>query len=394
MVLGDGGPAGAMPFERLAAGGPPLPRDWREPTAADPFLLLYTSGTTSSPKGVPLNYHQMLSNARVGVAEHDFRAGDVVLSAAPFGHLYALYSVELALAAGAANALLPAFSPPALADAVERLRPTQLFLAPAHLAACAGAGLLGRMDLSSVRLVVLAGAAVPPDLVRTLAPHLPNGEVCQLWGMTELQAGLYTRTGEGVGARGPERRPAVARAPRRASPTRTAAKLPRGEEGELQARGPSVFAGYYKNPDATAAAFTADGWFRSGDTARMDEAATSPSPDASRTSSTAGGVKYNPQEIELLVESLPAVVQCAIAPVPDERLGERACCYVVPAAGGDGHPGGGLRLPPREGDREVQAPGAAGDRGGDAPHPDPEGHQGAPPAPDPPPAPGTSDLDG
>ena len=319
---------GALPWERLAAGGPPLPRDWREPTAADPYLLLYTSGTTSSPKGVPLNYHQMLSNARVGVPEHDLRAGDVVLSAAPFGHLYALYSVELALAAGAANALLPAFSPPALADAVERSRPTQLFLAPAHLAACAGTGLLGQMDLSSVRLVVLAGAAVPPDLVRALAPHLPNGEVCQLWGMTELQAGLYTRVGDGADL--------AARSAGRASPgteVRIAdehgREVARGEEGELQARGPSVFAGYYENPEATARAFTADGWFRSGDTARMDADGNVTLTGRVKDVINRGGVKYNPQEIELLVERLPGVLQCAIAPIPDERLGERACCYVV-----------------------------------------------------------------
>ena len=323
---------GALSWERLAAGGPPLPRDWREPTAADPFLLLYTSGTTSSPKGVPLSYHQMLSNARLGLAQHDLRTGDVVLSAAPFGHLYALYSVELALGAGAANALLPAFSPPALADALERLRPTHLFLAPAHLAACVGTGLLERMELSSVRLVVLAGAAVPPDLVRALAPRLPNGEVCQLWGMTELQAGLYTRIGDGVVL--------AARSAGRASPgteVRIAdehgREVPRGEEGEIQARGPSVFAGYFENPEATAAAFTADGWFRSGDTAQMDEAGNVSLTGRLKDVINRGGVKYNPQEVELLVESLPAVVQCAIAPVPDERLGERACCYVVPRPG-------------------------------------------------------------
>ena len=331
-VLGDDAAAGAVPWERLAAGGPPLPRDWREPTAADPFLLLYTSGTTSSPKGVPLSYHQMLSNARLGIAEHDIRAGDVVLSAAPFGHLYALYSVELAIAAGAANALLPAFSPPALVDAIERLRPTHLFLAPAHLAACVGAGLLERMDLSSVRLVVLAGAAVPPDLVRTLAPRLPNGEVCQLWGMTELQAGLYTRRGDGTEL--------AARSAGRPSPGAQARiadehgrEVPRGAQGELQACGPSVFAGYFENPEATAAAFTADGWFRSGDTARMDAAGNVTLTGRLKDLINRGGVKYNPQEVELLVESLPAVVQCAIAPVPDERLGERACCYVVPRPG-------------------------------------------------------------
>ena len=323
---------GALPWERLAAGGPPLPRDWREPTAADPFLLLYTSGTTSSPKGVPLNYHQMLSNARVGVPEHGLRAGDVVLSAAPFGHLYAIYSVEIAIAAGAAIALLPAFSPPALADAIERFRPTQLFAAPAHLTAFLGTGLAARTDLSTLRLVVLAGAAVPPDLVRAFAPHLPNGEFCQLWGMTELQAGLYTRIGDGVDL--------AAGSAGRASPgtevriaDEEGREVERGAEGELQARGPSVFAGYFENSEATARAFTAEGWFRSGDTARMDAAGNVTLTGRLKDVINRGGVKYHPQEVELLVERLPGVLQCAIAPIPDERLGERACCYVVPRPG-------------------------------------------------------------
>ena len=323
---------GTIPFERLAAGAPTLPRDRREPTAADPFLLLYTSGTTSSPKGVPLNYHQMLTNARVGIVDHDIRPGDVVLSAAPFGHLYALYSVEMALGGGAAIALLPAFSPPALAEAIERLRPTHLFAGPAHLAACLGAGLVERMDLASLRLVVLSGAAVPPDLVHAFAPHLPNGRICQLWGMTELQAGLYTRTGDDVDV--------AARSAGRPSPgtqvriaDESGRALPPGEEGELQARGPSVFTGYFENPEATAGAFTPDGWFRSGDVARMDTGGNVTLTGRLKDVVNRGGVKYNPQEVELLIESLPAVHQCAIAPVPDESLGERACCYVVPRPG-------------------------------------------------------------
>lgn len=266
---------GALPYERLAAGGPPLPRDWREPTAADPFLLLYTSGAGSSggPRAVPLNYHQMLSGARLGVAGHDVRAGDVVLSTLPFGHTCGLYPLTLALAAGAAAALLPASSPPALADAIDRLRPTHLFAAPAHLAACAesGADLLDRADLSSLRLAVLVGGAAPPPLVRAVAARLPNGEVGRLWGRAEMPAGLYTRRGDGMelAARSAGRPPPGTEARIADGHGREA---PRGAEGELQMRGPSVFAGYFGNPEATAAAFTTEGWFRSGETARMDAA--------------------------------------------------------------------------------------------------------------------------
>ena len=105
--------------------------------------------------------------------------------------------------------------------------------------------------------------------------------------------------------------------------------MPAGEEGEIQVRGPSVFAGYYNNPDATAQAFTSDGWFRSGDTATMDISGNVSFSGRMKDVINRGGVKYNPQEIELLVERHPSVAQCAIAPIPDRILGEQACCYVV-----------------------------------------------------------------
>jgi len=332
-IIAVGAPVkGALAYKDLLNSDVALPADVPEPTAADPFLLLYTSGTTSSPKGVPLNSHQMLTNARLGTTEHNIRVGDIVLSAAPFGHLYALYSVKMALCAGAAVALLPQFSPADFAKCIEGLRPTHLFAGPAHLAACEGTGLLARTDLSSLRLVVLSGAAVPPDLVRTVRPRLHGGSLCQLWGMTELQAGLYTRLSDAA-----EIVATTAGRPSPGTEVRIAdekgASVPTGEEGELQVCGPSVFVGYYANPEATAQAFTTDGWFRSGDVARMDGAGNVTLSGRTKDVINRGGVKYNPQEIELLIERMPGVAQCAIAPVSDPRLGERACCYVVPRPG-------------------------------------------------------------
>lgn len=323
--------AGALRLEDLYAGAD-LPRDRVAPTAADPFLLLYTSGTTSSPKGVPLNSHQMLCNARAGVREHAIGPQDVVLSAAPYGHLYALYSLEMAICAGAATALLPIFTPPGLVDALARFEPTHLFAGPAHLAACRGAGLLDKMHLDSLRVVVLSGAAVPPELVRHVAPYLANGAITQLWGMTELQAGLYTRPGDPLDT--------AATSAGRAAPgvevriaDETGTPVPNGQEGEVQVRGPSVFAGYYRNPEATDAAFAPGSWFRSGDIARMDDAGNVTLSGRVKDVINRGGVKYNPQEVELLIEARADVLQCAIAPVPDDRLGERACCYLVPVPG-------------------------------------------------------------
>ncbi|CAN0487016.1 unnamed protein product, partial [Phaeothamnion confervicola] len=116
-----------LPDTKAATGLPRL-------AGEDPFLLLYTSGTTSSPKGVPHAYQDFLANARLSAAELALGPDDVILSAAPFTHLYGLFTVNMALAVGATIALLPAFSPPGLTDAIRAMRPTAAFTAPAHIA--------------------------------------------------------------------------------------------------------------------------------------------------------------------------------------------------------------------------------------------------------------------
>ena len=101
-----------------------------------------------------------------------------------------------ALSAGAATVLLPAFTPPDLARTLDAEAVTVLFAAPAHVAACLGAGLLTADGLSRLRLAVLSGSAVAPAVARELQERMANGHVTQLWGMTETQAGLYTRPGD------------------------------------------------------------------------------------------------------------------------------------------------------------------------------------------------------
>ena len=105
--------------------------------------------------------------------------------------------------------------------------------------------------------------------------------------------------------------------------------LPRGETGELQVRGCSLFSGYLRNPEADRAAFTADGWLRTGDLASMDEAGNVRLRGRTKDLINRGGVKFNPTDMEIAVSGHPAVAQVAIAPVPDPLLGERASCFVV-----------------------------------------------------------------
>ena len=302
------------------------------PAGADPFLLLFTSGTTAAPKAVPLSYQNMLSNARLSAPEHGIVPDDRILSAAPFGHLYALYSLHLALYAGATTVLLPVFSPPALAAVLERERPSAVFAAPAHMAACLGAGLLSETSMQIVRLLVMSGSAVPAELARGLHALMGRGDVSQLWGMTETQAGLYTRPGDAIEL--------VANSAGRPSPgtevrivDAQGTELATGLEGELQVRGSLLFPGYLDNDAANAESFTAQGWFRSGDLATMDSAGNVAITGRVKDVINRGGVKYNPRDVEELLEQHPQVVQAAVVPIADPVLGERACCFIVAAGG-------------------------------------------------------------
>jgi acyl-CoA synthetase (AMP-forming)/AMP-acid ligase II len=295
-----------------------LSKDAPGPVAADPYLLLYTSGTTASPKGVPLNYHTMLSNARLSAPEHKLTAADRCLSAAPFTHLFGLYSLHCAWAVGAAVVLLPAFKPDDLSLLVQERKPTALWTAPAHIAAIRAMGLFDKHDWSSLKLSIMSGSACPPPLVRFFAEKAKNCAVTQLWGMTEMQAGLYTRPGDA-----PDVHAMSAGRPSPGTEVRIA------EDGELQVRGCLLFAGYFDNDEANRDAFTADGWFRTGDLAAIDAAGNVAITGRSKDIINRGGVKFNPRDVEDLLALHPKILQAAIVPMPDPVLGEKACAFVV-----------------------------------------------------------------
>lgn len=323
--------SGAVAFDDLLRSDRTLPADVAA-DPADPFLLLFTSGTSASPKAVPLTYQMTLGNARLGAGEHQFRDGDSVLSVAPFTHLLGLYALHLTTRVAGTSLLLPVFTPPELASAIARHRPSVLVCAPAHLAALVAAGLLDQADLSCIRLIITAGSALSPDLASVIAARLPNGFLTNLWGMTELQAGLYTRPGDSPEIASTTCGRAAPGAEVRIADLDDQPVAP-GEEGELQIRGALLFRGYYNNDLANRQAFTADGWFRSGDLAVIDAAGNVRITGRKTDVINRGGIKYNPLDVEIILGSHPKVMQVAVVAYPDPVLGQRACCFVVPAEG-------------------------------------------------------------
>jgi cyclohexanecarboxylate-CoA ligase/acyl-CoA synthetase len=199
------------------------------------------------------------------------------------------------------------------------------------VAACFKAGLLEEIAFPSLRIATISGSSCPPQLARVLQQKMPAGKVMQMWGMTELFMGLNTRLDdpepvrcETIGRPTPEM--VIRIVDERGEPV--------AEEvsGELQIRGASVFSGYYNNAEANADAFT-DGWFRTGDLASRDADGNIRITGRLKDLINRGGIKINPFDIEVLIDSHPDVMQCAIVPMPDDIMGEKACAFIVPRPG-------------------------------------------------------------
>ena len=296
-------------------------------TADDTYLLLYTSGTTAAPKGVPHINRSFLNNALLSAHEMQINSDGRVLSLAALTHLYGLFTLHMSLASGGVACLIPAFNPESFAKDLMALSPSHIYAAPAHFAPFIARNLLKSEALDNTKLVCLSGAAVPVDLARDVDALMRNGGVIQLWGMSELQAGTFGRLTDPPEKRFSTAGPAVPKTELRVI-DESGQVLASGQEGTLQVRGPSLFRGYLNRPDETARAFDDDGWFDTGDLAILDDDGFMSITGRIKELINRGGVKFNPIEVEEILNKLAQIEQCAIISVADPDLGERACLYV------------------------------------------------------------------
>ena len=324
IVAGGAAPQGAVAFPELE--GAPSKSVADPPSAGDPAVLAFTSGTSAAPKAVAHSYRTMTCSHRLLSERCGIGQNDTVLSAPPFTHIYGLCVANITLRAGAASGLMSMFTPPAFAAAIKTAGATVMFCGPAHALACMKAGLFDDETLKSLHRIVFAGSACPPELVTAMEKAAKNATVYQMWGMTEvlmefinpLDAPLDVRL-RSIGTP-PDWHDIRAVADGRV--------VDPGEEGEMEIAGPMVFAGYFNNEAANAQAFSADGWFRTGDLVTIDEDRNVVMTGRVKDIINRGGIKINPVDIEGLIDEHPAVRISAIAPMVDEVLGEKACLFV------------------------------------------------------------------
>ena len=307
-------PSDRAPSLATACAGSPAPPALAL-AADDPALVIYTSGTTGEPKGVVLTHGMILWNSVGTVLGWDLRTDDrtVLTSALCYTAGWNVLTLPLLLRRGL-TVTTPAFDPDEVLELVARERLTLLFGVPTMLAMIAASPRFAGADLSSLRFVVTGGAPLPSPVREAFLDRKGIG-VREGYGLTEVGPNNFLANGKPgtVGHPMPHARV------RLVDPEGGEAAA--GEPGELLLAGPHVTAGYLGRPEATAEALR-DGWFRTGDLARIDADGHLAIVGRAKEMLISGGINVYPAEVEREIEAHPAVAAAAVIGVPDERWGE------------------------------------------------------------------------
>jgi acyl-CoA synthetase (AMP-forming)/AMP-acid ligase II len=317
-------------FDRYDAllGSPPL-ADWDEPSPEDTAAILYTSGTTGRPKGAMISHGNIVFNAVSGELAFPLRPTDRHLLAVPLFHVTGLNSLLPTTILHHSSVVITATpSPMEQLRLVEKHRATTLFGVPTLYVMMAGVKGIDAMQLDSLRLIAYSGAPMPPEAILKLRERFPGRDLINFYGLTETTsiAGLLP----------PEF--AVSHATSIGKPVERVAfkiaddqgaDLGSGPVGELCIRGGNVFQGYLNRPEATDEAFFPDGWFRSGDTARMDDAGFVYLQGRKKEMILVGGENVYPIEVENVLGTHPAVREAAVVGMPSSVFGEQVRAVVV-----------------------------------------------------------------
>jgi acyl-CoA synthetase (AMP-forming)/AMP-acid ligase II len=324
-------------FADLHADGAP-PR--RAPAAADDLhRLMYTSGTTGRPKGVMLTHANLAWKNFAHVTEFGFTADDVGLACGPLYHVGALDLVTTTMiAVGATTIVHTTFDAAQVVDEIERSGVTTVWAAPAMVRAVLDVPGIETRDLSSVRVIIAGGEKMPIPTIERIRTTFPSAWFADAYGLTETVSGdTFLDRDHTVSKLGSVGRPCQYL--ELDIWDDDGASLPPGQRGEVVLRGPKVFSGYWRDPEATAAAFRG-GWFHTGDIGVVDDDGFLSIVDRLKDMIVSGGENIASSEVERVLYEHDAVVEVAVVGRPDERWGEVPVAFVVvgegAGRGGDG----------------------------------------------------------
>lgn len=333
--LANDPPAGFLPWEALATWGMSVSRE--ACTARQnslhfdqPVNIQYTSGTTGAPKGATLSHYNILNNGFMVGASLGLTAHDRMVIPVPLYHCFGMVMGNLGCITHGTTMIYPGdgFDAELALRAVAEERGTILYGVPTMFIAMLDHPARQRMDLSSLRSGIMAGATCPIEVMRRVIDQMHMAQVQIAYGMTEtspvsLQTGpdddLELRVTT-VGRTQPQLESKII--------DPQGATVARGETGELCTRGYSVMLGYWDNPEATASAIDAAGWMHSGDLAVMDEAGYVRIVGRNKDMIIRGGENIYPREIEEFFYTHPAVADAQVIGIPCSRYGEDIVAWV------------------------------------------------------------------
>ncbi|MFG2374980.1 long-chain fatty acid--CoA ligase [Streptomyces sp. NPDC048504] len=290
--------------------------------------LMYTSGTTSRPKGVRITYGNLQAKNLAHIVHFGLTAADTTLVCGPLYHVGGLDMPALGvLYAGGSVVLQRKFDPQGVLDAIEKHRVTNVWLAPAMVNAVLEVPDREEYDTSSVRFILGGGEKTPEPVLRRVMTAFPNAWFADAYGLTETVSGdtfldrehALTKLGS-VGRPVPHTRVRIV--------DDTGKEVPAGELGEITLRGPKVFAGYWRDEKATAAALR-DGWFHTGDIGHVDEDGFLFIDDRKKDMIVSGGENIATPEVERVLYEHPAVLEAAVVGIDHPRWGEVPRAFVV-----------------------------------------------------------------
>ena len=289
--------------------------------------VLFTSGTEGLPKGVMLTHNNILASERAYCARLNLTWQDVFMMPAPLGHATGfLHGVTAPFLIGARSVLLDIFTPDACLALLEQQRCTCMLGATPFVYDLLNLLEKQPADLSALRFFLCGGTTIPKKVARECQQR--GIKLLSVYGSTEssphavvnlddpLPRFMHT---DGYAAAGVEIK--VVDDARKT--------LPPGCEGEEASRGPNVFMGYFDEPELTARALDEEGWYYSGDLCRMDEAGYIKITGRKKDIIVRGGENISSREVEDILLQHPKIHDACVVAMPDERLGERSCAYVV-----------------------------------------------------------------
>jgi acyl-CoA synthetase (AMP-forming)/AMP-acid ligase II len=337
IYLGDGArPFGMLDYEELIANAIPV-EDARR--GGDALLgVFYTGGTTGFPKGVMLS-HQAFWSSQIALAATGIMLPDAItLRSTPMFHLADMAMGYTGVMQNAIHVILPTFHPVMVMAAIQRHRVEVTLLVPTMIQMLINHPEVRDYDLSSLRTLMYGASPIQEPVLHDLMALLPELNLYNAYGQTEMAPGVSILGPEQhrpeAAARGMLRscgRPIMSVEVRIVDSDGN--EVPRGQVGEIAARGPNMMSGYWNKPEQTKAALPGDGWLRTGDGAMMDEQGYIFIVDRVKDMIVTGGENVFSAEVENALASHPDVAMCAVIGIPDVQWGETVHAIVVPKAG-------------------------------------------------------------